>query len=64
MTNEVVWGVFVLLGCGLAFTIYCIGYIFYIAYKEMQDVQEYKQGQEGFCKQHEAESGQCHSKES
>jgi hypothetical protein len=61
---EVVWSVIILLCCGLAFTLYCVVYILTLAYKEMQDVQESKQGQEGICGKQEAESGKCHSKES
>ena len=62
--TEVVWGVIILLGCGLAFTLYCVAYILIMASKEMHDVQVTKQRQEGICKQQEAEPGQCHSKES
>jgi len=61
---EFVPGVFIILGCGLIFTLYCVIYILRLAYQEMQDVQESKQGQEGICQQQEAESGQRNSEES
>jgi len=64
-TNDPVWSVIILLGCGLAFTLYCVIYILRLAFKELQeDVQVRKQGQEGHCKQQEAEPGQRNSEES
>jgi len=61
---EVVWGVIILLCCGLAFTLYCVAYILIMAHKELQEnVQITKQRQEGNCEQQEAEPGQCHGKE-
>jgi len=63
--NDVVWGVIILLCFGLAFTLYCVAYILRIAYLEMQeDVEVTEQGQEGICREQEAEPGECHSKES
>jgi hypothetical protein len=64
MTGDPVWSVIFLLCCGLAFTLYCVIYILIMANKEMQDVQESKQGQERICREQEAESGQCNSEES
>jgi len=62
--NDPVWSVIILLCCGLAFTLYCVIYILRLSYKELEeDVQESEQGQEGDCKQQEAEPGQCNSKE-
>jgi len=61
---EFVPGVFIILGCGLVFTLYCVIYILRLAYQEMQDVQESKQGQEGNFQQQEAESGQRNCEES
>ncbi|AOO10259.1 hypothetical protein RW03080701_109 [Synechococcus phage S-RIM8] len=59
---EFVPGVFVILGCGLAFTLYCVVYILRLAFKEMQeDGQVREQGQEGSI---EAESRQRDCKES
>jgi len=59
MTQEPVWSVIILLCCGLAFTAYCVIYILRLSFKELnEDVQESEQGQEGDCKQQEAESGQ------
>ena len=37
MTNDPVWSVIILLGCGLIFTAYCIAYILSIAFNEMKD---------------------------
>lgn len=34
---EFVPGVFILLGCGLAFTLYCVVYILRLAHMEMHD---------------------------
>jgi hypothetical protein len=63
--NDPVWSVIILLCCGLAFTAYCVIYILRLSFKELnEDVQESKQGQEGDCKQQEAEPGQRNSKES
>jgi hypothetical protein len=63
--NDPVWSVIILLCCGLAFTAYCVIYILRLSFKELEeDVQESEQGQEGGCKQQEAEPGQCNSKES
>ena len=63
--NNPVWSVIILLGCGLIFTAYCVIYILRLSFKELEeDVQESKQGQEGDCKQQEAEPGQCDSEES
>jgi hypothetical protein len=63
--NDPVWSVIILLGCGLAFTLYCVIYILRLAFKELQeDVQVRKQGQEGHCQQQEAEPGQRNSEES
>ncbi len=63
--NDPVWSVIILLCCGLAFTAYCVIYILRLSFKELEeDVQESEQGQEGDCKQQEAEPGQCDSEES
>ena len=63
--NDPVWSVIILLGCGLIFTLYCVIYILRLSFKELEeDVQESEQGQEGNCKQQEAEPGQRNSKES
>ena len=63
--NDPVWSVIILLGCGLVFTAYCVIYILRLSFKELnEDVQESEQGQEGDCKQQEAEPGQRNSKES
>jgi len=35
--SEFPWGVFIILSCGLAFTVYVIYYIMRLAYLEMQD---------------------------
>jgi hypothetical protein len=65
MHQEPVWSVIILLGCGLIFTLYCVIYILRLSFKELEeDVQESEQGQEGICKQQEAEPGQRNSKES
>lgn len=61
---EVVWGVIILLCCGLAFTLYCVAYILIMASREMHDVEVTKQRQEGICKQQEAEPGKCDGEES
>lgn len=58
------WSVIILLLCGLLFTLYCVAYILIMASKEMQDVQESKQGQEGICWKQEAEPRERHSKKS
>jgi hypothetical protein len=34
MNGDVVWGVIIILVCGLAFTAYCVGYILVMAHKE------------------------------
>ena len=63
--NNPVWSVIILLGCGLIFTLYCVLYILRLSYKELEEnVQESEQGQEGDCKQQEAEPGQRNSEES
>ena len=62
--NDPVWSVIILLCCGLAFTLYCVVYILRLSFKELEeDVQVREQGQEGHCKQQEAEPGECHSQE-
>lgn len=59
---EFVPGVFIILCCGLAFTLYCVAYILIMAYKEMhEDGQVREQGQEGSI---EAESRQRDCEES
>ena len=35
--NEFPWGVLIILGCGLAFTLYCVFYILRLAHMEMRD---------------------------
>ena len=63
--NDPVWSVIILLCCGLAFTLYCVIYILRLSYKELEEnVQESEQGQEGDCKQQEAEPGQRNCEES
>ena len=63
--NDPVWSVIILLCCGLAFTLYCVIYILRLSFKELEeDVQESEQGQEGVCKQQEAEPGQRNCEES
>ena len=63
--NNPVWSVIILLGCGLIFTLYCVIYILRLSFKELEEnVQESEQGQEGDCKQQEAEPGQRNSEES
>ena len=63
--NDPVWSVIILLGCGLIFTLYCVIYILRLSFKELkEDVQESEQGQEGDCKQQEAEPGQRDCEES
>ena len=57
------WSVIILLVCGLVFTGYIIAYIMIMAFKEMQNVQVTEQGQEGFCREQEAESGKRNSEE-
>ena len=37
MPQEFPWGVFILLSCGLAFTVYIIYYILRLAFEEMKD---------------------------
>ena len=62
--NDPVWSVIILLCCGLAFTLYCIIYILRLSYRELEeDVKVREQGQEGDCKQQEAEPGQCDGQE-
>jgi hypothetical protein len=36
--SEVVWGVIILLCCGLAFTLYCVIYILRMANEEMKEL--------------------------
>ena len=63
--NDPVWSVIILLCCGLAFTLYCVIYILRLSYKELEEnVQESEQGQEGDCKQQEAESRERDCEES
>ena len=63
--NDPTWSVIILLGCGLAFTLYCVIYILRLSFKELEeDVQVREQGQEGHCEQQKAEPGQRNSKES
>lgn len=64
MTSEFVPGVFIILCCGLVFTLYCVAYILILAHKEMDDGQESKQGQEGICREQEAESRERDCEES
>jgi len=46
--NDPVWSVIILLGCGLAFTLYCVIYILRLSFKELEeDGQVREQGQEG-----------------
>lgn len=52
MNQEPVWGVIILLSCGLAFTAYCVAYILLLAYKEMQEDGQ-TQEQEGEVRQRE-----------
>jgi hypothetical protein len=35
--NDPVWSVIILLGCGLAFTMYCVVYILRMSFSEMSD---------------------------
>ena len=35
--NDPVWSVIMLLGCGLAFTMYCVVYILRMSFSEMSD---------------------------
>lgn len=35
--SELPWGVLIILGCGLAFTLYCVFYILRLAHEEMKD---------------------------
>lgn len=35
--DELPWGVLIILGCGLAFTLYCVFYILRLAHEEMRD---------------------------
>jgi len=60
MEVEVVWSVIILLGCGLAFTLYCVIYILRLAHMETQNGSK----EESISKQQEAESGECNGKES
>ena len=63
--NDPVWSLIILLGCGLIFTLYCVIYILRLSYKELEeDVQVREQGQEGHCKQQEAELGKRDCEES
>jgi len=44
--------------------LYCVIYILSLAFEELEeDVQVREQGQEGHCKQQEAEPGECNSQE-
>ena len=61
--TEIVWGVIIILCCGLAFTAYCVAYILNMAFKEMQDVEGKEQGQQS-SEEAQAESGQRNSEES
>ena len=57
--NDVTWSIVILLGCGLAFTLYCVIYILRLSFKELEeDGQVREQGQEGVSEQQEAEPGQ------
>ena len=59
---EFVPGVFIILCCGLAFTLYCVAYILIMAHKELKENgQVRKQGQEGSI---EAESRERDCEES
>jgi len=60
--SDVVWGVIILLCCGLAFTLYCVAYILILANKEMSDGQTQEQERE--VSEHQAESGERDSEES
>lgn len=60
---EVVWSVIILLGCGLAFTAYCVAYILILAKREINDVEVAQQGKERICEQQEAEPRECDCKE-
>jgi len=44
ITDNPVWSVIVLLGCGLTFTAYVIYYILRMAYLEMQDEHDSTKG--------------------
>lgn len=35
--EELPWGVLIILGCGLSFTLYCVFYILRLAHEEMKD---------------------------
>ena len=35
--EELPWGVLIILGCGLTFTLYCVFYILRLAHEEMKD---------------------------
>ena len=61
--NDVTWSIVISLIMLLFGTAYYIYTIMSLAYKELEDVQESKQGKEGDCEQQEAEPGQCDSKE-
>ena len=61
--NDVTWSIVISLIMLLFGTAYYIYTIMSLAYKELEDVQESKQGQEGICEQQEAESGQRNSKQ-
>ena len=39
--NEFPWGVSILLGCGLIFTLYCIYYILKLAHEEMKNEKQH-----------------------
>jgi hypothetical protein len=63
--SDVVWGVIILLCCGLAFTLYCVAYILILASKEMSEHEQVpQQRQEGVCGKQEAEPRECHGEES
>ena len=62
--NDVTWSIIwclIILLAGVAYYIYTI---MSLAFKELEDVQESKQGQEGDCEQQEAEPGQRNGEES
>ena len=63
--NDVTWSIIISLVILLFGTAYYIYTIMQLSYKELQeDVQESEQGQEGDCKQQEAEPGQRDCEES
>lgn len=58
------WSVIISLAIFLVGVLYYVVYILNMSLKEMSDVQESKQGEEGICGKQEAESGECHGEES